>query len=291
MLPQTAMKSDLTVEAWVDASDISDTTARLLHHNSEQASYTLALQEASNQTDPKRYHIIAGVSQGIAENHKGQRFLKSIETISTETWNHLVMRFRQSYGLHFNGSSYLNCGNNQMLDIAEDLTIEVFLQLEQLGTYQGIIGKGFLGESLKSVPYRLSITSNNKLEFIFEDADGGDHSYYSTQTLTTRTFYRIAVIRKKGRTQKENQGIKTITYEDADGNPQTSNLDVVESVDVEEWFDISLYINGVQQGNQPARYDGEAPLGNNEPLEIGRCLSSPRQQHYFQGIIAEVRLW
>ncbi|MGK7941795.1 MAG: LamG-like jellyroll fold domain-containing protein [Crocosphaera sp.] len=291
LLSQTAMKSDLTVETWVNPSDTIDYTARILHHNSDDAAYTLALQEVMGQTNPKTYHVIAGVSQGQTENHQGQRFLKSKETISAESWNHIAMRFRQSYGLRFNGASYLDCGNNQMLDIAEDLTIEVFLQLERTGIHQGIIGKGFLGENLKSVPYQLSIGSDNKLIFTFEDADGGDHTYYSNETLNPWQFYRIAVTRKKGRTQKENPGIKTISYEDADGNTQTKNIEVLESVDVEEWMDIALYINGVQQGDQPTRYNGEASLGNDEPLEIGRCSSSPRQKHYFQGIISEVRLW
>lgn len=316
MLPQTAMKSDLTVEAWVNPSNTSDSMARLLYHNSDTAAYTLALQEANSQTDPKHYYIIAGVSQGTANNHQGQRFLKSQETISAESWNHVALPFRQSYGLRFDGSSYLNCGNNQMLDIGEDLTIEVFLQLNRLGITQGIITKGFLGEDDKSVPYQLFVSSDNKLRFVFEDADGGYHSYCSNETLATGQFYRIAITRKKGITQKENPGTKTISYEDENGNTQTRTLDIVESMDVEEWFDIALYINGIQQGNQPTRYDGKAPLGNDEPLEIGRCfspprqqeyfpgeisvlnfselavwLTSPRQQEYFQGIISEVRLW
>ncbi len=259
------------------------------YHGTIRGNSTLV--ETCDPLNLKTYNVIAGVSQGQAENHQGQRFLKSKETISAESWNHIALRFRQSYGLRFNGASYLDCGNNQMLDIAEDLTIEVFLQLERTGIQQGIIGKGFLGENLKSVPYQLSVGSDNKLIFTFEDADGGDHTYCSNETLNPWQFYRIAVTRKKGRTQKENKGNKTISYEDENGDTQTKNIEVVESVDLEEWMDIALYINGVQQGDQPTRYNGEAPLGNDEPLEIGRCSSSPRQKHYFQGIISEIRLW
>ena len=287
-LAQTAMNSDITVEAWVNPSDTNRETSRLIHHCSENAAYTLALQASSSQNS-KTYHLVAGVSQGTTANHKGQRFLKSKETLTPKQWHHIAMGFRQSHGLSFNGQSYLDCSNNQRFDIGEDLTIEAFIQINNRDSSQGIIGKGFFDQEDKSVPYQFKVASDGKLEFTFEDADGGNHTYRSTQALTVSTFYRVAVTRKKGSTQNQTEGTKTVTYNDADGNPQTLNIDAIESVDVEEWFDIAFYINGEQKGI--SRYRDEAPLGNDEPLEIGRCSSSPRQQDYFRGIISEVRLW
>ncbi len=282
-LTQTAMNSDITVEAWVNPSPTNSGTARLIHHCSENAAYTLALQASSSQ-NPKTYHLVAGVSQGTTANHQGQRFLKSKETLTAQQWHHIAMGFRQSHGLSFNGQSYLDCGNNQMFDIGEDLTIEAFIQLNNRGSSQGIIGKGFFYQEDKSVPYQFKVASDGTLEFTFEDADGGNHTYRSTQILTAGTFYRVAVTRKKGTIQHQEEGNQTITI---DG--QTKTIKALKSVDVEEWFDITFYINGVKRGI--SRYSGEAPLGNDEPLEIGRCQSSPRLHHHFQGIISEVRLW
>ncbi|MEQ9553056.1 MAG: LamG domain-containing protein [Coleofasciculus sp. G3-WIS-01] len=230
------------------------------------------------------YVLIAGVSHGTPGNHQGQRWLKSKETLTPEQWHHIALCFRQSHGLSFNGQSHLDCGNNQMLDIGEDLTIEAFIQFNNRGSSQGIIGKGFFDQQDKSVPYQLKVAGDGTLEFTFEDADGGNHTYYSTQALTPGTFYRVAVTRKKGTTQHQEEGDQTITI---DG--QNKTIKAIKSVTVDEWFDITFYINGVKRGVD--RYDGEAPLGNDQPLEIGRCQSSPRQISYFQGTISEVRLW
>ncbi|MFB2980147.1 LamG-like jellyroll fold domain-containing protein [Microseira sp. BLCC-F43] len=233
--------------------------------------------------------LIAGVSQGKTGNHQGQRFLKSKETLSPKQWHHIAMRFRQSYGLSFNGQSYLDCGNNEMLDIGEDLTIEAFIQIQSLGSIQGIIGKGYLDQPDKSVPYQLKVASDGKLEFTFEDADGNDQTYRSTQSLAAGTFYRVAVTRKKGTTQNQEQGDQTIQFTNADGTTTNKTIKAIKSVTVQEWFDITFYINGIKQG--VSNYTGKAPLGNDQPLEIGRCQASPRLRHHFRGIISEVRLW
>ncbi|MEQ9482512.1 LamG domain-containing protein [Coleofasciculus sp. F4-SAH-05] len=282
----------------------ADMNRRLQGNETDLVAYYTFINGEANDRGPNGYHgtihgsptvtaapdqlvtyvLIAGVSHGTPGNHQGQRWLKSKETLTPEQWHHIALCFRQSHGLSFNGQSHLDCGNNQMLDIGEDLTIEAFIQFNNRGSSQGIIGKGFFDQQDKSVPYQLKVAGDGTLEFTFEDADGGNHTYYSTQALTAGTFYRVAVTRKKGTTQHQEEGDQTITI---DG--QNKTIKAIKSVTVDEWFDITFYINGVKRGVD--RYDGEAPLGNDQPLEIGRCQSSPRQISYFQGTISEVRLW
>ncbi len=173
--------------------------------------------------------------------------------------------------------------------VKEDLTIEAFIQINSLGNTQGIIGKGYLDQPEKSVPYQLKVATDGKLEFTFEDADGGDQTYRSTQALAAGTFYRVAVTRKKGTTQNQEQGDQTIQFTNADGTTTSKTIKAIKSVTVQEWFDITFYINGVKQG--VSNYTGKAPLGNDQPLEIGRSQASPRLRYNFQGIISEVRIW
>ncbi len=100
------------------------------------------------------------------DSRYGKRFLKSKEALTAEQWHHIAMRFRQSYGLSFNGQSYLDCGNNEMLDMGEDLTIEAFIQINSLSSIEGIIGKGYL-DAYRFKTFYLDSTERN-----FEDLFG-----------------------------------------------------------------------------------------------------------------------
>lgn len=238
----------------------------------------------------RRYHLVAGVSAGQDHHHEGQQMLRSTTALEANHWSHLACTFAQSYALRFDGGDdYLDCGQGFVLDILDDLTLELFLQVPQVSRTHGLLSKGRLGQTNQSVPYQLVLEPGGKLRFTFEDGDGKRHDYHSTQSLSVGSFHRIAVTRKKGMTQSEKKGTKSFEFTDADGKVQSQQLEMIESLDLEEWVDITFYIDGKVVGT--SRYTGQAPSGNDGNLEIGRISMSGGKTAYTQGTISEVRLW
>ena len=207
----------------------------------------------------------------------GNQFIKSTDAIPSGGWNHLAATFNQSYALKFDGEDYLDCGNNSTLDITQDLTLEVFLKVSSLGKEQGILTKGTLDDGTEQeVPYSLYIDADGKVVFEFEDGNGDNHPYKSSSSITANQFCKVAVTRKRGRDTVENKVVKDI---------QGEQIEVIESVDVNEWDDIRFYINDSAAGTH--KYEGAFPTGHNGTLEIGRTSSSAS----FEGAISEVRIW
>ena len=246
---------------------------------------------AASCTSLRRYHLIGGVSGGEAYDHDGQRLLRSSSTtLEANHWTHVAANFSQSYALKFDGAKdWVECDRSVTLDIIDDLTIEIFLQMPQLSQTHGLISKGRLGQAEQSVPYQLAIEPGGSLRFTFEDSNGDRHDYRSTKTLTVGQFHRIAVTRKKGMTQSQKKGNQTIEFTDADGKVQTQSIEMIESVDMEEWVDITFYIDGQTAGI--SRYTGQSPSGHDGNLEMGRNTLVGGKASYLQGTISEVRLW
>ncbi len=238
----------------------------------------------------RHYHLVAGVSAGQDHHHAGQQILRSTTAIEANHWNHLACTFAQSYALRFDGGDdYLDCGRSYALDILDDLTLELFVQVPQTSRTHGLLSKGRLEQTGQSVPYQLALEPGGKLRFTFEDSDGKRHDYRSTHSLQAGAFHKIAVTRKKGMTQSEKKGTQSFEFTDADGKVQTQQLEMIESVDLEEWVDITFYIDGKTAGT--SRYNGQAPSGHRDNLEIGRITMPGGRTAYTQGTISEVRLW
>jgi hypothetical protein len=218
------------------------------------------------------YSIVAGA---------GNQFIKEKTTVSSQDWYHLAATFNQSYGLEFDGkNSYLDCGNDAALDIAQDLTLEVFCQVADFNQPRGLLAKGHLGHGRdRTVPYALYVNTGGKLVFAFEDHQGNSRSYTSTSSLTAGQFHKIAVTRKRGTDKEEKKSTKTIHGE---------SVEIIESVEVNQWDEISFYVDKNDAGSY--KY-AEADTGNNnEALEIGRAVAGNSTMP-FKGVLSEVRVW
>jgi len=245
---------DLTLEAWVNPNSITG-IARIIHHKSSNSQYTLGLKPHQDGG----YTCFMGV---------GSLFKQSQDPIKLQQWEHLAVAYQQSYALQFNGSAYLSCPHNSTLNITQDLTIEVFLQVDDLQQRRGILSKGILDDGTKeSVPYSLYLEKNGKIAFAFEDKDGGNHIYYSDGTLRPGKFYTIAVTRS----------FKIETKEDRNGKYTAT-----------KWTHVRFYINQEEKGYE--KRQGQDPGSCEQPLEIGKTYKGS-QENYFKGIISEIRLY
>ncbi|MEU0483315.1 LamG-like jellyroll fold domain-containing protein [Streptosporangium sp. NPDC006013] len=203
----------------------------------------------------KGYRMVAGV---------GNRVFRSQETFPCGEWTHLAAAFRQSWALRLDGKAHLEVAKDEALNVAEDLTLEVFLQADRLGGTMGLVSKGDLYLS-GGVPYQLSVRPDGKLEFAFEEPDGKVVRYTSTRAIAAQAFHRVAVVRK---------GRQTETSTTATTPPDTQT-----------WADIRFYIDGQPAGAE--RYTGPGAQGNDSILTMGKTVSGTA----FSGVLAEVRLW
>jgi hypothetical protein len=201
----------------------------------------------------------------------GNLFLKSKESAPMAQWHHLSAVYNQSYALQFKGNGFLECNHNPTLDLDRDLSIEVFLQVGSLNQRQGILTKGKLGDgTTQNVPYSLYLDTDGKIAFAFEDKQGRNYVYKSSEALRVGQFYKIAVTRQH-QTEVKNQG-----------SAEAPN------VIVNQWADIRFYI--AQKAAGYNSYKGADLDRNSQKLEIGKTYQGS-QPSYFQGVISEIRLW
>ncbi|MEV7939697.1 LamG-like jellyroll fold domain-containing protein [Kitasatospora sp. NPDC088264] len=219
----------------------------------------------------------------------GDRRVVSRETFPLSEWSHFAAAYQQSWAVRLDGEAYLEVADDDALDIADDLTLEVFARLDRLGETQGLLSKGRTADGAGgSVPYRLAVLPDGRLEFAFEEPEGRAVRYTSTEGVKAGAFHRIAVVRKSGRSMQEQKGTRQITAAGADGKPVTQSVELVESVAVREWQDIRFHLDGREIGT--ARYEGPGPRGNDAPLELGRARDGSVVQR-LTGVLAEVRIW
>ncbi|MDT0447494.1 LamG-like jellyroll fold domain-containing protein [Streptomyces hesseae] len=226
------------------------------------------------------YRVVAGV---------GDRLVATRDSFPPHEWSHLAAAYEQSWAVELTDGAYLEVPDNDALDIADDLTVEVFCRVDSLGTTQGLLSKGRAADgSGGSLPYRLLVLPDGKLEFAFEEPDGKLVRFASAEAVRAGVFHRLAVVRKGGRSTQERKGSKEITAAGADGTPVRQTVELVESVDVREWQDIRFFIDGKDAGT--ARYEGPGSKGNSGTLDIGRARAGT-ETHFLTGVVAEVRLW
>ncbi|MFE3502315.1 LamG-like jellyroll fold domain-containing protein [Kitasatospora sp. NPDC059160] len=219
----------------------------------------------------------------------GDRRVVSRETFPLREWSHLALAYQQSWAVELTGDAYLDVPDDDALDIADDLTLEVFARVDRLGETQGLLSKGRTADGVGgSVPYRLAVLPDGRLEFAFEEPDGRAVRFTSTEGVKAGQFHRIAVVRKGGRSMQEQKGTRQITATGADGKPVTQSVELVESLAVREWQDIRFHLDGREIG--AGRYEGAGPRGNDAPLELGRAREGVTVQQ-LAGVLAEVRIW
>ncbi|MEU1310553.1 LamG-like jellyroll fold domain-containing protein [Streptomyces cinnamoneus] len=239
-----------------------------------------AAPAALDQAEETGYRIVAGV---------GSSLVATRGVFPPHQWSHLAAAYEQSWAVELTDGACLEAPDNDALDIPDDLTVEVFCRVDALGTTQGLLSKGRTADgSGGSVPYRLLVLPDGKLEFGFEEPDGKLVRFTSTEAVGAGTFHRLAVVRKSGRSMQERKGSKEITAAGADGKPVKQTVELVESVDVQEWQEIRFFIDGREAGT--TRYEGPGAKGNTGTLDIGRARDG-LETHAFTGVVAEVRLW
>lgn len=192
----------------------------------------------------------------------GDRGIKSAPSFALGDWHHLAAVFNQSYGLEFDGvNDYVDCGTGNTLDITDDLTIEAVIQPSNSNTL-GIFAKGTIagGAGEEYLTYGFYV-DDGKLVFKFEDTEGQLHEINSSDNaISANTVHRVAVVRRN-------------VTEEAD------------SGEVNQELGLYLYVDGNLVGNE--RIDPAVTAGTSStPATMGLMNGN-----YFQGAIAEVRLW
>eukprot|EP00923_Selenidium_pygospionis_P030111 GHVN01053492.1.p1 GENE.GHVN01053492.1~~GHVN01053492.1.p1 ORF type:complete len:2376 (+),score=398.90 GHVN01053492.1:854-7981(+) len=240
------------------------------------------------------FRLLCGMNLGVegmvGDKLVGERSVRSEDTLRSNQWNHVACVHTQSFALKLDGGNdYLDCGTCDSLNLIEDFTVEMFLQLNQTQRRHGLISKGTLGTAGQSVPYQLAVEAGGELCFCFEDDSGKQHSFKSTMRLTKDKFHRIAVTRRRGHTQSEKKATKQIEFTDGEGKKTTQEIDMIESVDLDEWFDVSFYIDNRAAGL--TRHTLGTSTGHTGNLEIGRVLMGGGRASYADAIIGEIRMW
>ncbi len=242
------------------------------------------------------------------------QMLRGQEIIPAGNWTHLAATFDQAYGLDFNSPyHYLDCGNDTTLDLNQDLSIEAFCLLRDLGRDQLILQRGDFtsADETQRVPYSLLLNADNRLVLTFENVDGKVISCVSTSAVTAG-FHKIAATRFR---QKKDES--------------TTSGSTVTGLKVTEWFEIKLYVDGTdlncqlyldgkKQGDEgkTVKYESTqntddsfrkpAEIGSSrESLIVGKQVFAPgaalkgdgkREEgnvsvNAFGGAVSEIRIW
>ncbi|MCG3154872.1 MAG: hypothetical protein DKINENOH_01468 [bacterium] len=209
----------------------------------------------------------------------GELFVQAKEPFAAGSWTHLAAAYNQSYALRFDGSSYLDCGADSTLDIAGDMTIEVFLQAANQNPL-GILSKGKIDDGTEdNSPCTLYADDSNRIVFAFEDVENGNHVFTSDANAFRRGYFtRLAVTRKQ----------QVVTAEQRDGS---GNL---TGTTVEQWHDIKFYKKndvGAMVACGAGKYEGPEIGSSSSPFEIGRASLPGFIEGRFKGVISEVRIW
>jgi hypothetical protein len=227
-----------------------------------------------------------GVAAGIGSRIEGEfsaTHIQTRDTIPFFDWNHLGLVYDASYALLFtDDGAHLDCGDNASLNLIDDLTIEVFFRLDDLGQPRGILAKGGVNPA-----FSLYVNALGRIVFAFSDETGREYAFTAdaNSALQAGRCYRVAVTRRH---QSETRDVKQ--WRSIEGK-------VVEVTipEVEEWDDIEIHVcewNGTDYTRHigySQKYSGPKPGSNSERLVIGRASS--RSAAPFKGVISEVRVW
>lgn len=260
----------LTLELWVKPEKPRAQASSLIHYNADQCRYLLSL----TKQEDRGYKVLVGVAD---------RTIETVEVFPYEKWMHIAAVYHQSYGLRFDGRDDIleTSDGAASLNINGDLTVEVFLKTGALGRPQGLLSKGRLNDgSDQMVPYALALDADGTIIFSFEKSNGELVQMRSSTKVVANTFYRLAVTRKQGTDQRENKVAKQF------GNEK---IEVIESVTVNQWEEVKIYLDGTQVGSQ--KFDGLNTGRGNQPFELGRSYLRTGAPIYFEGIICEARVW
>ncbi|MFE3945844.1 LamG-like jellyroll fold domain-containing protein [Streptomyces sp. NPDC059118] len=273
--PGAAAADDLTLEAWVKPAATDAALARIINFAGKDGKYALALGKSTSSGRP----VLVSV---------GAQSVTTEATVPDGTWTHLAASFEQSWALRFAGRSTAVADHGGALDLTGDCTIEADVTVDRFAGHQGLIAKGRLHSGREhGVPFQLGVDKDGHLVHSAELADGTVRTHVSTGKLTKGTAHRVAVVRKAGQQLVESKAKKTLTYTEG-GETVDREVDVIDSMLLDSWYDITFYIDGEQAGQ--LRESGLVPAKSSSPLEIG-CGWSGADPRHLTGTVSEVRLW
>jgi len=104
------------------------------------------------------------------------------------------------------GSAYIDCGNDTSLDITEEITIEAWIKLDNLGAGFGTI----VGNWTAAADQRNYIlqTNNDKLDFYYSPGGGGYENLASATPLTTDWTHVVTVLDEDDTISQYINGVK-----------------------------------------------------------------------------------
>lgn len=230
------------------------------------------------------YAVFAGVNG---------KFVQSKETFPAGNWAHFAAVFQQNYGLKFNGiNTYLNCGNDESLNIGADLTIEAFLRpaAHFIGG-SSILRRDTDGSGNNKIPYSLDFDFAGRLVFSFEDRDGNLQTFTSSAIATPNQSTRVAVTRKR----------ESRTYKLSDNETKTLGWHTIglHIGSVSETFIYAFDENtkkAVEELKKTSPDAAKIRAASDRVPDIGRSsgttyIGRNKFSFCFNGIISEVRVW
>ena len=258
---------------------------------SESTSRTLGPVQYLNVELPPLYYAPEGVWPTVEVNGIRARATKPIDG-----WSHLAATYAQSFAMQFEGDHLLDCGDDAGHDIAGDLTVEVFGQVDDLGAGNGLVAKGTPATGTDDrIPYALALDHRGRLRFAFQDVDGRTQTYLSTGTVRAGTPFRVAASRKR----KSFMVKDTCTVEWHEIVLRVENLGDEHPHETTHLFTpTGIRIrDGVPEGPATTAPGLVTPpeIGRGSPtLAIGRSyrdLDRAATSEHLHGCISEVRLW
>ena len=212
----------LSVEAWVKPANILNNPGSILYYKNGALNYSLGIEKDS--ADSSKYKCVATLgdnkytsknafafqnSQGKTQNSQGK-----------EQWRHLAFTHRKYWGYQLNPGNTINCGNDSSLQLVDEFTLEVLVQIDTAGTLLE-----------KTDEYRLSVKGNHEVVFDwagtndleewvemdraptssqqrdtenYKRIDGVWHQRNKPDTLDSlKQFYKIVLIRSKNKPQTD----------------------------------------------------------------------------------------
>ncbi|GMH36588.1 hypothetical protein BSKO_04461 [Bryopsis sp. KO-2023] len=176
-----------------------------------------------------------------------------------EQWTHVAASYKQSYACGFDGTdSYAVCQSPP--EHSQDMTLEVFFQLDEVNREHGLISKGKWNHPDKiGVDFALYVESNNRLMYVSQESGTDSMFMFDTQfDVQQGMFYRIAITREAN----VSNGTRDLKY--------------------------NFFYDGMKVASTEAP---DLPGGSkNSPIEFGRFLMDG-QGKYLHGSISEIRIW
>lgn len=127
----------------------------------------------------------------------GLTALAAVDPVVTHEWVHLALSLREGRALRLDGTGVVDCSTSSVLDIDGDLTIEVGVQLDDLGDAHPLVQRGSLtATDGEGCPYAFGVDTDGCLVFQFVTVEQQpSRRWVSRPVFTSPGFHRVGVTR------------------------------------------------------------------------------------------------